>query len=167
MRNDSSFSLLLLRRSEPACRWTRGIVLAFVLLCAAIPMQAQGSPWKCPVEPIEPCVKRHGRLSSQNGIALKLWLIGTTRMIAVVNGFENLPRAARKYLEMTSPDHSYIFGDFEVCPVEPDRPGHIRHACLAGGVNLVVKPLRDGRPPFRLLSTWPSGSRRPRDSGGR
>lgn len=97
---------------------------------------------------------RHGRLSSQNGIGLKLWAIGTKRMFAIENGSENLPPVVRKYLEMTSPDHSYIFGDFEVCPVEPDRPGHIRAACLASGVNLVVQPLRDARLPFRLLSTW-------------
>jgi hypothetical protein len=76
-------------------------------------------------------------------------------MFAVANGSGNLPPAVRKYLEMTSPDHSYIFGDFEVCPVAPERPGHIGQACLAGGANLVVKPLRDDRRPFRLLSTWP------------
>lgn len=130
-----------------------GVLLSSVWLGPAVG-QTHSPRWKCPSKPIEPCVMRHGRLSSQNGIGLKLWAIGTKRMFAIENGSENLPPVVRKYLEMTSPDHSYIFGDFEVCPVEPDRPGHIRAACLASGVNLVVQPLRDARLPFRLLSTW-------------
>ena len=76
------------------------------------------SDWECAAKPIEPCAKRHGRLSSQNGIGLKIWLIGTKRVVAVQNGFDNLPGFVRKYLQMTTPDHSYIFGDFEICPVE-------------------------------------------------
>ena len=137
-----------------------GSVLLSSLVCvAAVPAPTQVTPWKCDAEPIEPCVKRRGRLSSQNGIALKLWLIGTTRMVVVGNGIDGLPRSLWKYLELTSPSHSYIFGDFDVCMVEPQRPGHIGRACLAGGTNLVVKPHRDGRPAFRLLSTWPAQHR--------
>jgi len=131
-------------------------ILSSALWFAAVAAQTQDPRWKCESVPMEPCAKRHGRLSTQNGIGLKLWVIGTTRVFAVDNGVDNLPKAISKYLEMTSADHSYIFGDFEVCPVEPDRPGHIRRACVAGGVNLVVQPLRDDRPPFRLLSTWPT-----------
>jgi hypothetical protein len=117
-------------------------------------MTGEGT-WKCTAKPVGPCVKRHGRLSSQNGIALKIWLIGTTRMVALDNDFDDLPPAVRKYLEMTSPDHSYIFGDFEICPLEPDEPGHIRRVCVVGGERLVVQPLAASTPPFRLPSTWP------------
>ena len=113
--------------------------------------------WKCHEQPIEPCVTRHGRLSSQNGIALKIWLIGTTRMVALSNDVDDLPQVVQKYLDMTSPDHSHIFGDFDICPVEPDRPGHVRRVCVGGGEKLVVQPLHVSRPAFRLLSTWPAG----------
>src|SRR5690349_21355130 len=129
--------------------------LAMMLQSASTPAGVN-TGWTCDVKPVEPCVTRHGRLSSQNGIALKLWLIGTKRVLAVENGVEGLPPVAQKYLEMTSPDHSYIYGDFEVCRVQPDRPGHIGFACLAGGKNLVVQPLGGSRPAFRLLSTWPT-----------
>lgn len=118
---------------------------------------AEQPRWKCLEQPIEPCVTRHGRLSSQNGIGLKIWLIGTTRMVALSNAFEDLPQSVQKYLDMTSPDHSSIFGDFDLCPVEPDRPGHLRSVCVAGGEKLVVQPLHGSRPAFRLLSTWPAG----------
>ena len=38
--------------------------------------------------PVEACVKRRGRLSSQNGVALKLWLIGTTRVVGLNNDID-------------------------------------------------------------------------------
>jgi hypothetical protein len=126
-----------------------------LLLVSAAPLMAQGS-WSCPAPPVEPCAKRHGRLSSQNGIALTLWLIGTTRKVAVANDIDVLPVEVGRYLEMTSDDHSYIFGDFVVCPLEPDTPGHMRSACVTGAERLVVQPLRRPGPPFRLISTWPA-----------
>jgi len=115
---------------------------------------AQAARWPCPAKPVEPCFKHHGRLSSQNGIALKVWLIGSTRAVGLDNDVDQLPSSIRRYLEMTSMDHSYIYGDFEICPTEPDTPGHMRRASLAGAEKLVVQPLRSARPPFRLRSTW-------------
>jgi hypothetical protein len=115
----------------------------------------RAASWPCPTKPVEPCFKHHGRLSSQNGIALKIWLIGSSRVVGLDNDVDQLPLSIGKYLEMTSPDHSYIYGDFDICPTEPDTPGHLRRACLAGARRLVVQPLRSARPPFRLLSTWP------------
>lgn len=118
---------------------------------------AQGhgaDPWPCSSKPIEPCFKHHGRLSSQNGIALKIWLIGTTRVVGLDNDIDQLPASIGKYLDMTSPDHSYIYGDFEICPTEHDIPGHLRRVCLAGAEKLVVQHVQGLRPPFRLLSTW-------------
>ena len=126
-----------------------------LLLLSAAPLMAQGS-WPCPTPPVEPCAKRHGRLSSQNGIALKLWLIGTRRVVALANDIDTLPTEVARYLEMTSDDHSHIFGDFVVCPLEPDTPGHMRQVCVTGAENLVVQPLRRPAPAFRILSTWPA-----------
>jgi hypothetical protein len=112
--------------------------------------------WQCHARPIAPCFTAHGRLSSQNGAPLKIWLIGTNRVVRVENGFDNIPSAMQKYLEMTSPDHSYIYGDFEICPLEPDTPGHMRSACVTSATKLVVRNLRQSQPAFRLPSTWPS-----------
>ena len=138
-------------------------VLGLGLWLSSSPAVAEQPSWKCPAQAIEPCVKRHGRLSSQNGIALRIWLIGTTRMVALANDVEDLPRLLQKYLDMTSPDHSYVFGDFDICPVEADRPGYSRRVCVAGAEKLVVQPLRGSRPAFRLLSTWPADGGRNRD----
>jgi hypothetical protein len=132
------------------------IILCLGLWLATGTNAAGAAPWPCPNKPVEPCFKHHGRLSSQNGISLKIWLIGSTRVVGLDNDVDQLPSWIGKYLEMTSPDHSYIYGDFDICPTEPDTPGHLRQVCLAGAERLMVQPLRRARPPFRLLSTWPA-----------
>jgi len=128
---------------------------AAIVLGVWLAMNAQrtGAAWQCHARPVEPCFKHHGRLSSQNGIALKIWLIGTKRVVGV--GSTDVPALIEKYLEMTSPNHSDIYGDFDICPLEPDTPGHLRTVCVAGAERLVVQDRQGSRPPFRLLSTWP------------
>jgi len=127
------------------------IPLSLWLSWGAQPPSAPG--WRCHAKPVEPCFKHHGRLSSQNGIAFKIWLIGTTRVVGL-EGTE-FPPIVEKYLEMTSPDHSFIYGDFDICPTEYDRPGVLRRVCVTGAEKLVVQKLNGSRPPFRLLATWP------------
>jgi hypothetical protein len=101
------------------------------------------------------CEHRHGRLTSQNGIALILWPIGTDRLFAVDNGN---PAFLDRWLEMTGPDHSKIYGDFDYCRIWPDTPGAMGRVCVVGMEKLVVAPDRDNRAPFRLLKTWPRDS---------
>jgi hypothetical protein len=138
----------------------RPLLVLLTLSVATIGEQAPatGSAWRCSARPIEPCFKHRGRLSGQNGVARTIWLVGTTRKVRIEN--EEIPAFIDKYLDMTSEDHSYIFGIFDVCPVEPDTPGHMRAVCVADGKELVVQNLRTTRAPFRLLSTWPAGRAR-------
>src|SRR5689334_20225416 len=107
------------------------IVAAIVAVVGFSTVRLGAQPWRCLEKPVEPCVKRHGRLSSQNGIALTIWLIGTTRRVGVANDYSQLPAVLQRYLAMTSPDHSYVYGDFDLCPLEPDTPGHLRLVCVA------------------------------------
>ena len=133
-----------------------GVTMVLGLWYAVSMAAAEATPWRCLARPIESCFKHHGRLSSQNGIALTIWLIGTTRRVGLDNDFDDLPSIVRKYLEMTSPDHSYIYGDFDICPLERDTPGHLRQVCVVGAEKLVVQNLQGSLPPFRLVSTWPT-----------
>src|SRR5262245_2981619 len=123
--------------------------------CATQILVAEAVEWPCPVKPIEACFRNRGRLSSQNGIALTMWLVGTTRRVGVANDSATLPDFVRRYLVITSEDHSYIYGDFEICPTEPDMPGRLRYVCVSSAERLVVQPLRKSTPPFRLSPTWP------------
>jgi hypothetical protein len=117
--------------------------------------QAQGAT-RCEQAAVEPCLIKHGRFSTQNGIARTIWLIGTTRRVSVTNDLADfLPAQVLRYTELTSPDHSYIFGDFTICPIERDQPGHMRSVCVTAASNLVVQSVNNSRPPFRVRSTWP------------
>src|SRR5689334_21001832 len=84
-------------------------LLAFA--AAGEPLSTAGPSWICSGKPVERCFKHRGRLSSQNGIALVIWLIGTTRRVRVDD--TEIPSFVEKYLEMTSDDHSYVFGSYE------------------------------------------------------
>jgi hypothetical protein len=101
-----------------------------------------------------PCFNHHGRLWSGNGIAHRIWLIGTNRIVAVDEDFE-LPAGTNKYLDVTTPEYSFIYGNFELCPLGPDVPGHMRRVRLVHAEKLVVQNLNNSQPPFRLISTWP------------
>jgi hypothetical protein len=134
----------------------RAAALAVSLWLLTEAAEPQSASWRCPARPVEACVTQHGRLSSQNGIALKIWLVGTKRMVGLENDIEDLPQSVRKYMDMTSPDHSYIYGDFRICPLERDVPGHLRRVCVTGAERLVVQRLDGSGPAFRLVSTWPA-----------
>ena len=82
-----------------------------------------------------------------------IWLIGTKRIVGVDES--DMPEILERYLDMASIDYSYVYGDFEVCPLELDRPGHMRAACVSDAKRLVVQNLRRARPAFRIRSTWP------------
>jgi hypothetical protein len=136
---------------------TLSIAIATAML-VTLPMQSTAANgWSCLGKPVEPCIKRHARLSSQNGTPFRLWLIGTSRVMRIDE--TDMPDTLDRYLEMTSDSHSYIYGDFEVCPLEPDQQGHMRAACVANAERLVIQPLARDASPFRLRSTWPQPAR--------
>jgi hypothetical protein len=128
-------------------------VIATTAILFAWPAQSLAADkWTCLGKPVEPCVKRHGRLSSQNGIPFRLWIIGTSRVFSIEE--TAMPSPVMRYLEMTSENHSFIYGDFEVCPLTPGEKGRIGHACVRDAQRLLVQPLDRKVPPFRLPSTW-------------
>jgi hypothetical protein len=134
----------------------RSVAMAVSFWLATGAGDAQSASWQCRARPSEQCVTQHSRLSSQNGTALKIWLIGTMRMVGLENDIDDLPPLVRKYMDMTSPDHSYIYGDFSICPLEPEVAGHLRRVCVTGAEKLVVRRVDGSGPTFRLVSTWPA-----------
>ena len=73
----------------------RSVAMAVSFWLATGAADAQ-SALQCRARPIEPCVTQHGRLSNQNGTALKIWLIGTMRMVGLENDIDDLPPLVRK-----------------------------------------------------------------------
>jgi hypothetical protein len=105
------------------------ILVALLLVVPVVRGEQSGRPasaWRSSTPPVEACFTHRGRLSSQNGVARMMWLIGTTRIVKVENDDGEIPSVVEKYLEITSPNHSDIYGEFDICPLAPDKPGHMR-----------------------------------------
>jgi len=93
------------------------------------------------------CYWTHGRLSIYNGNpTFRLWKIGTHRLLGIYSGpgfgpFDaglneeadlELPANLKKY-DFTKVS---VFGDFEVCPLAPEKEGRMQPACIESAKKL-------------------------------
>lgn len=110
------------------------------------------------------CYWIYGRLGVYNGNpSERIWKIGTRRILGVFNGplhfpprendgFENpeLPTnletaydAAYRRWKQSKEDVPYdfplIFGDFEVCPLEPEKKGEMQAVCIESAKNILAQ----------------------------
>jgi len=90
------------------------------------------------------CFWIHGRLSAANGSpTFRLWRIGARRILGVRDGEDEsaamLPAPVRA---LVTPDAFQVdvFGDFQVCPQTPERPGRMRMVRIAGARRLIARP---------------------------
>ena len=97
------------------------------------------------------CYWTHGRLRVYNGgyPNFRLWKIGTDRLLGIYGG----PAAYAVKDVADSDDHSElppildkydfpkvsVFGDFEVCPLTPQKERHMQPACIEAVKNIVAK----------------------------
>jgi hypothetical protein len=88
------------------------------------------------------CYSVHGRLSpGADTIELRLWPVGTHRMLGVsdgpaINDAEN-PIYPQNIIFRRGDET--IYGDFEVCPFTPEREGEMQFVCIESATHLVVK----------------------------
>jgi hypothetical protein len=81
--------------------------------------------------------------------SFRLWKIGTKRVLAIFSGpsidrygldgeTPELPLNIEKYFSRL--DNPYeVFGDFEVCPLEPEKAGVMQAACVESAKNIVAR----------------------------
>ena len=128
------------------------LVLAFAFWAQAVPQN--GPKRKIPCKTAEnaaTCFWTHGRLQEYEGTpAYRLWKIGTRHLFGIYNGpsawrgnrlaIDNegpeLPSNLRKLVQSGLVQ---VFGDFEVCPLEPERPGSMQAACIESAKNLFLQ----------------------------
>lgn len=80
--------------------------------------------------------------------AYRLWKMGTNRLLGIYSG----PSVNRWGLDNEAPEFpanvqralddgmwNRIYADFEVCPLEEEKPGHMQAACIESAKNLVIK----------------------------
>ena len=132
----------------------RATVLLTTVIAAALSAigAPQGSPKrKIPYKTQEiasTCYWTHGRLSAYNGTpTMRLWKIGTKRILSIHSGpgFKRGDQEENGDPDMPAnlypafkPFETVIFGDFEVCPLEPEHPGEMQDVCIEAAQNIVV-----------------------------
>lgn len=103
--------------------------------------------------PVLECYWTHGRLGFTNGTpSLRLWKIGTTRILGIYSGPEAyLGDQSGENLDNENPQlptnigaklkafHNEIYADFEICPLEPEKPQTMQPACIMAARNIVVE----------------------------
>ena len=126
-----------------------GAVVLATVLVAALAQERQKA--RCnPAQFSGRCYWTRGRLRAYNGPpAIRLWRIGTKQVLGIssgpdANSFDPLdnehPRMPPEVTyEFKPPFAADLFGDFEVCPLEPYKPGSMQSACIAEAKNLAVR----------------------------
>src|SRR2546427_6613259 len=120
------------------------LILALALCAVAAQAIPQATakrkiPCKTP-ENAASCYWTRGRLAVYNGRPpLRLWKIGTKRVLAIYSGPSIKRGDERDMLNPELPPNvqrafrssdDQIFGDFEICPLDADRPGEMQAACI-------------------------------------
>jgi len=74
------------------------------------------------------------------GPAIRIWRIGTDRILGVWEPDENDPNVAwipdRIYEKVSDYDHQ-IFADFEVCPLTEQKPDDMQIVCVESATHIV------------------------------
>jgi hypothetical protein len=145
-------------------------LIAALALCAiavqAVPQATAKRKIPCKtLENAASCYWTHGRLGVYNGNPpWRMWKIGTKRILGVYSGPSTYPprtdadsqrpefpanldniyeadykrRVARKEWDAEFPESA--FGDFEICPLEPERKGEMQAVCIESARKIVLQP---------------------------
>jgi hypothetical protein len=125
------------------------LLLSVAFVLTASPQQPTKRKIACKTpENAESCYWTHGRLSVYNGNpTFRLWKIGSRRLMGIYSGprfgpFDpglneeddlELPANLKRY-DFTK---VCVFGDFEVCPLAPEKEGRMQPACIESDRKLV------------------------------
>ena len=129
-------------------------LVLFVLLAVSSSGESQSAtgkrtiPCKTPTNAAT-CYWTRGRLSLYNGaVNIRLWKIGTNRLLGIHGGPSVFrrdsddaeePELPANVSRVFDPLNNQIFADFEICPLEPERPGAMQAACIESAKNIRVE----------------------------
>jgi hypothetical protein len=132
-------------RRRRACGLPVFGLVAALLVVGAAPAWAEGETCRASPALAGGCFTVHARLTACTGIPnARLWIVGTKRILGVVDprgspaGAPLLPAALEEAMFSATPCSKAAWGDFTVCPLTPDRPGHMREVCVAEAARVVI-----------------------------
>ena len=114
-------------------------------LAVSAPLLATDGPSACAASAKRggACFVVHGRLAVWNGDpAMRIWRIGTKRMLGVVGADGD---AASANLTPSSVDRvrttnfTEVDGDYRVCPLTASKPGRMQIVCIDSAAKLVAR----------------------------
>jgi len=91
------------------------------------------------------CFTVHGRLAVYNGIPIRIWMVGTRRMLGVkdaTGGGVTVRPEIQRLLSQGDPMETAVFGDYEVCPLSKPHPGWMQFVCVESAAHLSAGPRR-------------------------
>lgn len=114
---------------------------ALVLIAGILPGCIGQSQCKENPKVIAACYVVHGRLTlGADTIRLRIWPVGTARMLGVTGG--PIPDDADAPIAPKSlsfgPEAYPIYGDFKVCPFTPERKGEMQMVCIESATHLIL-----------------------------
>jgi len=90
---------------------------------------------------VGPCMAMRGRIGFANGAYwAKIWKVGTQRMLGI---HRDIPLPQNLHDALSGRWDVVVFGDFVVCPLTPDIPGHMQSVCVESAAHLRVKKQDD------------------------
>ena len=116
---------------------------SFAIVFLVIPAFAASPKCKGNPKVISACYVVHGRATFGPGTpALRIWPIGTKRMLGVTAGpiadDADDPIVPKKVARLFTGDTN-VYGDFEVCPFAAERKGFMRMVCVESASKVFVK----------------------------
>lgn len=126
------------------------ILVLFLSVQALAKEDYRNQPCKTP-ELAPNCVQVHARLRAGNGTpSTRLWPTGTHHLYGIysnrhgfihdeTNADNEAPELHFKFPKGVPDIGGWtVYGDFEVCPLEPHVPGHMQAACIASATHIFV-----------------------------
>ncbi len=119
-------------------------VAAALLLAASATALAEepAPPCKGAATVVDACFTVHGRLGVYNGIPIRIWLVGTQRMLGVkdaTGGGVTVRPEIQTLLSQGEPGETVVYGDYEVCPLSKPHPGWMQFVCIESASHLVAR----------------------------
>jgi hypothetical protein len=126
------------------------IAMSTIPALSAVPAVPESRSILCKTPAIaSSCRWVHGRLSLAKGTpSYRLWEISTHHLFGILSGPGPIPEPDNEdpqvpdNLEKVMPhDPSYVnvLGDFEICPLESEKPGSMQMACIQSAKKLTTK----------------------------
>jgi hypothetical protein len=122
----------------------KSAAVAAILLAASATAVAEepAPPCKGAATIVDACFTVHGRLGVYNGIPIRIWVVGTQRMLGVkdaTGGGITVRPEIQTLLSQGEPGATVVYGDYEVCPLSKPHPGWMQFVCIGSASHLVAR----------------------------